>query len=476
LLLRMRHPLLRGLVELAYRAAARGGSAYVLRGERDGSVYVRGGFGTTEFVPGLSDIDLVLVVGSEAAAKRSRRRWLRLAGLHLPPLLLDWPRIYDEAALRELSGATKFTWGLDRPQRSPYAEQDMDAIRMLERPGLFGPTSDWRLLRGPDRRLPETERDAQARRAAAWLELVYWWRLAFFCCVDPTLPRAADLCVKIVAEPARIWLWLAHGERAASRTEALDRALVRLPEEEAPLRRARELQRALPTGPRPPLVELLPLAVRLSARIARVIADQTAAEGATQVRLSGIIPGKTLALPDWRGIVCPEGPDEAFELVEGDPGDPAAIASAATGHPEGAYPVLTGEGLIMMPGLAIRRTRGRAIKCPVTDPVPFALLSDATTATFPNVRGWSAVDTARRAVAEHRALLAGPHGRKEPGVLLTALRAGLFLQSILEGDPELFVTPAEAARRLGWQEDRAAALRDLVLGLPAYQADDPLHH
>jgi DNA-binding NarL/FixJ family response regulator len=48
------------------------------------------------------------------------------------------------------------------------------------------------------------------------------------------------------------------------------------------------------------------------------------------------------------------------------------------------------------------RSRLRAVTCPVTDPVSFALVAGGTVARFPNVDGWSAEHAARRAVAEHR--------------------------------------------------------------------------
>ena len=475
-LLRVRNPALRSLVQLGYRGAARAATAYIVRGERDAAVYVRGSLGTAEFVPGLSDVDLAYVLGSPAGASRARARRLRLGKLRLPLLLLDWPRVYDEAALRDLAGASTYTWGLGTTARSVYADEDVDVLRTLHRPGLYGQTADWRLVRGPDRRPHEPDRDAQARRAAAWLELVYWWRLAPLACVNPTLPRAADLGVKIVAEPARILLWLEHGERVETRGDALRRALAVLPEEEAALRLALELQRTLPETPRPPLAELFPAMVRISTRIADVIAAQVEEAGTTDVRLVGPRQEGALPLADWRGIVAPTGPDESFETLAGDPGDPVALARAATEHASGTYPVLAADGLIVMPGLELVRTRLRAVECPVTDPVPFALRAGAATAAFPNVAGWSAHDTARRAVAEHRALLRRPSSGDGIGTLLTAARAGLFLESVAGGDPELYATPAEAARRLGWHEGDPAELRRLVLGLAAYQTDDPLDH
>jgi hypothetical protein len=145
------------------------------------------------------------------------------------------------------------------------------------------------------------------------------------------------------------------------------------------------------------------------------------------------------------------------------------------------------------------RTELRAVKSPVTDPVSFALADGAAVARFPDVHGWSARDTAQRAVAEHAAWLRAapaPVPGTEPGEfagsvlarLLTAARAGLFLESIENRAPELPVTVTETARRVGAEQavqdyrefaiDRTppspetlAEVRALVHELPAY-ADD----
>ena len=210
---------------LGYRVAARAASAYLTWGERGAATYVRGGLGRGELLPGLSDIDFAIVAasGGEApgvAADRIRLRWQRLArAVPAAALLIDSPRVYEEAELRDMSGTSALTFGLDpdKPVRSAAVYTDdgglIDRRRALERPGLYGLTADWRLFAGPDRRPPVDVPDAELRRVAAWLELAYWWRWVPSVCVDPSGPRAASLCVKLVAEPARIWLWLAHGIR-----------------------------------------------------------------------------------------------------------------------------------------------------------------------------------------------------------------------------------------------------------------------
>ncbi|MDQ6914883.1 MAG: hypothetical protein M3155_03630 [Actinomycetota bacterium] len=518
---------------LGYRALARAWGAYLTRGERDPSTYVRASFSGVDPVPGLSDIDLAVVLAPDPAGRgwareRTSGRWERLR-LALPAtdLMLDYPRVYEEADLEDLAGATALTYGLGAGRAGYFGEHAAPhAIRLLERPGLYGSTADWRLLSGPDRRPPEPPRDPQTRRIAAWLELVYWWQWTFPVCIDPTGPRTAHLCVKLVAEPARIWLWLAHGERTASRADALCRALRRLPEEEDALRLAIELQRSLPEFPAPPLQDAVAALVRLSTRIAALIAAELREEGVTEVRLvagdpSDLIlphgrwqPRESLAggrdtrllpLCDWRALAVPRLVDESFALLPDDPHDPGVLGAAA-GEGPGPYPALRADRLLILPAAERSRTGLRAVQCAATDPVSFALIAGAEVARFPVVCGWSAEDTASRAVAEHAAFLRGSLPREEAGMLdggglalarlFSAARAASFLGSVEDGDPELTLTTTATARRLadrspasrGVVEDAldryrdfatrrvsppariVTAMRSLVAGLPAYRA------
>src|SRR4051794_38746206 len=253
LLLRAHGRRARRLVLLGHRGAAQAAGRFLTRGSPGAAIYARGGLGGPDFVPGLSDVDLALVLTDDDGARRARGRWLRLRrAVPFVELLVDWPRIYAAPELRRLSGATTYTYeGTVYDARAAVS----DPVRTLERPGLHGTTSGWTLVAGSDLRPPARELDAQELRLRAWLELVYWWRLIVPFCVDPALPRAADVAVKLVAEPARIWLWLAHGERAESRVDALTRLAWRLPEEEDSARRALALRRALPERPAAPLGE-----------------------------------------------------------------------------------------------------------------------------------------------------------------------------------------------------------------------------
>jgi predicted nucleotidyltransferase len=510
---------LRRLPVFAYRAIARATGAYLTRGERDAAVYVRGGVGAGDFLPGLSDLDLAILLpdcptAPGRAAERVKRRWERLSRA-LPVLgrLVDLPRVHEDAELEQLVKSSALTYGLSEdgsgePRAGYFGPQsNLDLLRTLERPGLYSATDDWSLLAGRGRLPREPRRDPQARRIAAWLELVWTWRAASPFVVDPTLTGTASAAVKLVAEPARIWLWLADGERYSGRAGALRTALRRMPEEEPALRRALELQGALSRLPAPALDELLPAALRLSARVAALIADQVADAGTTEVRLTGepadlVIAGqgqRALALADWRAVVAPELPDESFALRPGDPGDPTVLAGAADRH-SGPYPALRAGELMVLPAVPLRRTRLRALKSPVTDPVVFAVAAGHGVAALPDVAGWSARDMARRAIAEHRAWLThgtGPNEGQVPqggghdlGRLLTAARAALFHESLQEGAPELRLTVSATARGLAERSAIAddalgayrsfarkdteppaavvAAMRELVLELPAY--------
>jgi hypothetical protein len=515
-----------------YRGFARASAAYLTRGEKDVTAYARAGLGKGDFLPGLSDIDLVLVVapdpaGPGVAAERVRQRWWRTQrALKSTYLLLDLPRIYDEGDLSLLVGANTFTYGLDRGQgagnaEAVYVENQslLDRCRMLERPGLYAATDDWVRFSGRERLPVEPPRDAQAQRMAAWLELAYLWRVTFRVGLGPIGPRTASLCVKLVSEPARIWLWLAHGERAGGRVDALERTLRRLPEEEASLRCALELQRALRHSPEPPLAEALAALVRFSSRIVETISAAIAPEGTTAVQIAGADPAELIPplvardsseplppppagahpLCDWRSLTSSPILDESFTVVTGDPGDPATLRALGATSLESWYKVMLADHLMVLPAQSFERARMRAISCAVTDPVSFALLAGRSSADFPNVRGWSADDVARRATAERgarlRAASPGEDAGRELQTLFAAARADLFLESLREGDPVLPVTVTETARRLGArsgaaktvceaallgyrelaekgaQPDQTAisALRRLVLELPAYR-------
>ena len=222
------------------------------------------------------------------------------------------------------------------------------------------------------------------------------------------------MAFKFVAEPARIWLWLVHGERTSGRLDALRRAISLMPEEERSLRWALEVHRSLPAVSAAPLAEALPAMARISARIAEALETEVSAEERTQVALAGAPEAGPRPLADWRALACPLQPHESFELVPGDPADPALVGRLASSPGTGAYPALVSGDLMVLPAAPFPRSRLRSVQCPLTDPVSFALARGSGTASFPNACGWSAQDTARRAVAEHAAWIGAPAGGGSP--------------------------------------------------------------
>ena len=66
---------LRHLWALVYRAVAHAVGRALGRGEPGAAVYTRASLGGREFLPGLSDIDLAIVLETDEQADRARGRW-----------------------------------------------------------------------------------------------------------------------------------------------------------------------------------------------------------------------------------------------------------------------------------------------------------------------------------------------------------------------------------------------------------------
>ena len=174
-----------------------------------------------------------------------------------------------------------------------------------------------------------------------------------------------------------------------------------------------------------------------------------------------------LPLADWRARVAPDLPDETFVVLVGDATRPSVLAAAArASHAGNTFPVFRTDGLLVLPTLLWGRGTARAVQCESTDPVSMALIEGARVARFPNLAGWSARDSARRATAEHRAWLAAWPGQDPSritplhalGMLFTAARGALFLESLETGSPELPLTAAAVARRLEQSGSRAGSV------------------
>ena len=494
---------------MAYGLIARCYGLYLVRGVPGATVYVSGSLAGREPQYGLADIDPKVLLsdghGRDSARDLIRRRWDRIRR-RMPAVagsLLDTPIVLEQRDVIDAATRSVFSFGLDSESHAGsdavyFGGSDRDRIGLHERPGLYGPGSDWRPIVGPDTRPAAPPTGAQERRMAAWLELQSYWRWFLQECASPDALRVADLHVKLLAEPIRIWLWLVYGERPSGRAEALERGRELFPAEDAAIVAALELQAELSRSTDGPLEELLPASLRLSSLVAARLGEEVGPEGATRVRLAWgghdeliLAPNlrrwmkrldepdleeRLLPLVDWRALARPELPDETLVPVSFEPASPERLAKAVVVGNLGAYPALQADGLLLLASKRFPRTALRAIQCSVTDPVSFGLLAGERVASFPEVRGWSARDWGRRAVAEHRAWLARrPEGREPPGkalaMLITAARAALFLESLDHGTPELPLTVAAVIERLGLidahalsvAEEAGASYREFVL-------------
>lgn len=385
-----------------------------------GSAYVRGSFASPnarEAVYGLSDVDLIVVAADEAGREAALRRWRRLRRA-APMVAL---KAYSAGELADAATANV----LDAPRAIFAGGHPLNRSYTLRtRPGLYGPASDWRHLRGPDRR--PTGAPGPAPPVAAWLELQCWWRYAAYACLHPGERHVPYLCFKLVADAARVWLWLVHGERAAGRLDALERGLRRMPQDEAVLRRALALRRSLPRSPDAPVAEAIAWLVEVSSRLAAEVCRPLEwIDVALRRDRGGALPHA-----DWRGVVL-EGAGATFRVRDLAGPPHAAVAAAAAAEAGGVRTALRAPGLLLFPSADLEgrpMTRGtlRTVQCAASDPVSFALVEGRDSARFPTLAGWSAEDWARRAVAEQRA--AGG-----PGLA----RAERFAASLARGEPEL---------------------------------------
>jgi hypothetical protein len=500
---------------VVYERLARILIGHLLRRDADATAYVRGSLGARAPEPGLSDIDLVVLargVPGRLGEHRSRldRRWRRLCRLAPPLEGLISIAITEEASLRETVHSTALTYGLGSGNGTPKAfyfgpaKPPDDVLGLSYRPGLYRAMGDWRLLSGRERRPHVPPRTAQDERIAGWMEVQQTWRYVFKAGMSDLDDRYRGyLLPKLTADLARIWLWLVHQQPAEHRIDALDRAARLAPDQAESLRRAGRLIRAPEPTSACSFGEMLPLAARLTARIADKLSADLDAAGWTDVKLRGADPTgldrNLIPLADWRAVVVGQA-GAAIRIAPGDPTEPKALAAALT--QTGPYAALRMGDLLVLPS---PWTRGilRAAQFPGTDPVTFALLEGSSRARFPDVAGWSTHDWARRAVSEHAAFLrtleaCGRTDGQALSMLLTATRAALFLDGVESGEPELAVSVAAAVAQLGerlpagsavaqealgaysgWVVDRrppeprtVTGLKDLLDSLPAYSRSE----
>ncbi len=443
----------------------RGVAGYLRRG-LPAAVYARGGFGLGEPVLGRSDIDLVAIVcevssGSDAWS-RLVSRWERLERV-LPWLRrVAYLECYSEPEVQE-SRWTRFTYGLDG--RTPRSLLFGDSPRSWSEPGRrslplllpdLWPLESWRLILGPDLRpAPDTAVPAMSRHLVAWVHLQYWWRVGLRALTEPSGRWISYAAVKLVAEPAKILLWLERGERHFARREILERAREVLPDEEATIAFVLGLLGDLDHARSAPIEAVWPCFVRLTGRIADRLLAELEPLGTTAVRLAGAAPlevadggSRAWPLADWTALVWPPGREESFVAGSAAADELPAVLAAAEASTATRFLTVLHGGVFVRPGRHGREWF-RAVDFDATDPVSTAQLSGQSVACFPNAAGWSALDTASRAVAEHAAWLALPRSRtaESSGALsahlaglFSAARAALFLNSIHDGDPALCLT------------------------------------
>ncbi|NNE35556.1 MAG: hypothetical protein HKN13_09975 [Rhodothermales bacterium] len=458
------------------------------------AVYARGSFGVAgNPIPGLSDIDLVIVIPDTdeptgTAARRPCARWARVSER------VAWLRKlvsvggYEDRELADVTRATVFTHDLDkaRATRALYAGSDplRDHLTARAKPGIPAPMSDWRLLAGPERRPVRHPRPDDAW-IAAWLDLQCWWRYAFWATCGPTEPHVAYLGVKLVAEPVRILLWLRHGEQIHSRRDALKLGLRLVPEEADSIQAAIRTSERLERSPEAQLPERIGALVRLSSLVANEIAQAALEHGTTSVSLSnhadtsppalaeharhlGRIAGQAidvLPVADWRARTVPGEPVETMLVLQGvSASDPEVLVAAGSTERPGVVVAIPAGNVLVLPTLDRRGQRRllrgmlRAIQCEQSDPVTFSLLAGNRDALFPEIPGWSALDSARRAVAEHSAHLADRVAKPDLHDLLVAARAAIFLETLQRGEPRLALDGSSICSELGQRGGVAATI------------------
>src|SRR5439155_16802446 len=382
----------------------------------ESSIYLKGSFASREAIYGISDIDLVVVVTGDGTAQGSvqqsvRETWARLCRrFPLFRFVIQHCWIYEEDDLRESLSAACLIYGLasdhghDDDRAAFLGRRPLrDHMDLQTHPSLYGARHEWRRLAGRDRLPTAAQDDPQSRRIAAWLHLQYWWRYAFLACAEPDRDYVPLLCVKLLAEPVRLWLWVERAEMVETREAALRRGLSELPDEREALQLGLDLLKALPHSPRPPLAEMIAALLRHSERLARHMSATAQAAGSVDVRLSGgdelaVTPavldrmqalltrgnaGVLLPLADWRAHAVPNVPDEALMLIQGNPADPAVLAATAHADEGDAIAALRYNNLLILTTTNPERAILRAVQCQPTDPVSTALADGRTVARLP---------------------------------------------------------------------------------------------
>lgn len=425
---------------------------YILRaGDRRVSVYLRGSAAAGETRPWLSDIDVVAVVPG-SSTRRLAERWSAICR-HLPLGRLVSVAVWRAADMGAAARSTAFTY-----DASPNERPSSSALTpVLIRPGLYGPGVGWRLIAGSDSRPEGVTWGESERETVAWAEVQVWWRFAFRVLEDERPAYELEyFWLKMIAEHARIVLWREHSISFDSRAEVLESAVRFFPEDKV----LRAALQAWKGGGHSRLSvdasEVLRWCLSAAKRIAESLGKGSTGPPTT-VRLghgtlTGIFPGandlKITPLVDWHARVLPRPFDDALTVVRGDPTDPDFLVQCARDGDTGPYRAIQYGGLLLLPTTRYGRAIYRSIQCAVSDPVSFALLDGRQEAAFSDGPGWSAWDSARRAVGEHaRWLDAGARpSLRTLGKLINAARAVAFAASFETSSIQLPLTRTDLSQ------------------------------
>lgn len=446
------------------------------------AVYVRGSFATASPVYGLSDLDIVAVMGSGASAARVRRGLARVYdSVPTARHVVEASALSaEELAQVCVSPFLTYPWDPRTGASAPRARFFGNAVsreRFGARPDggarLYGPLRRWSLVAGTDLAAQLPPSPETYHRLWVWLELQFFWKHAFRICARPSSFHASYFSTKVVAEGLRVWLWHSQGLRLTERNQTvLERAVELVPEEARAVRVALELLERLPSAVDPPLEIAIGCLWRVSSRIARDLRIAARSAGATEVRLLG---GDDASLPllDWRALALPEGPEETFLVLPGDPSDPTRLGEVARSDTGDPHHALRGGDLLVLPNAQtgswpLATAALRAIQCPQTDPVSFAVLGGQEVAAFPDLPGWSAGESAQRATLEHRAWLERDQAREPSqlrrlGMLWSSARAAFFSESVSSGSPELALTLAATATQFAEHAEHAQGIAEAAL-------------
>jgi hypothetical protein len=149
---------LRSLWRFAHVLVIQMTARYLLAGIEEASLYMMGGFARSgDPIYGISDIDLVVVVGGDASRQARARidsRWERLGRIPVLSDLFDL-FVYEEHELERALSAPYPVYGLGAAQNDLAANAVFwgraplqDGMGLQDRPGLYGPGDDLDLLLG----------------------------------------------------------------------------------------------------------------------------------------------------------------------------------------------------------------------------------------------------------------------------------------------------------------------------------------